>query len=95
MTFFFSGRQRIGAHALRMQHSPTAAMLSTFPEPCPLQQPELKALITRFRESYSSMSMSRESKILKKSRSDWLNSVNALIQHLSEKMRFLFPNFAR
>jgi len=27
--FFLSGRQRIGAHALCMQHSPTAAALST------------------------------------------------------------------
>ena len=54
---------------------------------CP-QQHELNALTTRFRESYSSMSMSRESKRLKKSRSDWLNSGNALIHHLSEKMRF-------
>jgi len=36
--------------------------------------------------------MSRESKRLNKSRSDWLNSGNALIQHLSEKMRFsCFP----
>jgi len=31
------------------------------------------------------VSMSRESKRLKKSSSDWLNSGNALIQHLSEK----------
>jgi len=36
--------------------------------------------------------MSRESKRLKKSRSDWLNFGNALTQHLSEKMRFsCFP----
>jgi len=39
------------------------------PEPCS-QQPKLNALTTRFRESYSSVSMSRESKTLKKSRSD-------------------------
>jgi len=32
--------------------------------------------------------MNRESNRLKKSRSDWLNSGNALMQHLSEKMRF-------
>jgi len=32
--------------------------------------------------------MSCESKKLKKSRSNWLNSGNALMQHLSEKMRF-------
>jgi len=29
MTFFLSGRQRIGAHALCMQHGPTAVVLST------------------------------------------------------------------
>ena len=58
-------------------------------KPCPPpQQPELNALITRFRESCSSMIMSRKSKRLKKSSSDWLNSGNALIQHLSQKMRF-------
>jgi len=58
MTFFFSGRQRIGAHALRMQHSPTAAVLSTsfFLNHSPSNSPELNALITRFRESYSSVS---------------------------------------
>jgi len=55
-----------------------------------LQQPELNALTTRLRESYSSVSMSRESKRLKKSRSDWLSSGNALIQHLSEKNAIFF-----
>ena len=50
----------------------------------PPNSPERNTLITRFRESYSSMSMSCEFKILKTS-SSWLNSVNALIQHLSEK----------
>ena len=63
---------------------------------CPSEQPELNALTTRFRDSYSSASMSHESKGLKKSRSDWLNSGNALIQHLSEKNAiFVFPRFAR
>jgi len=58
----------------------------------PPNSPKLNALITRFRESYSSVSMSCESERLKKSRSDWLNSVNALTQRLSEKMQFLcFP----
>jgi len=46
----FSGRQRIGAYALCVQHSPTAAALATS---CLLnhapQQP--RTLITRFRES--------------------------------------------
>jgi len=49
---------------------------------------ELNTLITRFKESCSSMNMSHESKRLKKSSSNWLNSVNALIQHLSEKCEF-------
>ena len=53
--------------------------------------PELNSLITRFRESYSSENMSRESKRLKKP-SSWLNSGNALIQHFSEKCNFrAFP----
>jgi len=86
MTFFLSARQRIGAHALCVQHSPTAAALSTsFLLNHAPNSPELSALITRFRESYSSLNVSRESKRLKKSRSDWLNSGNSLIQHLSEK----------
>jgi len=72
--FFLSGRQRIGAHALCVQHNPTAAALSTsfllYHAP---NSPELNALIARFRESYSSVSMSHESKRLKKSSSDWLN----------------------
>jgi len=50
------------------------------------QQP--RALITRFSES-SSVTTSPESKRLKKSRSDELNSGNALIRHSSKKMRFL------
>jgi len=52
----FLGKQRISEHALCVQHSPTAAALST----CFLQNhapnsPELSALITRFRESCSSV----------------------------------------
>ena len=63
------------------------------PEPCP-QQP--RALITRFGESYSSVSTSPESERLKKSRSNELNSGNALIQHLTEKYAiFVFSSFAR
>jgi len=93
--FFLSGRQRIGAlcivHATQSNCCGTLDFLSL--EPCP-QQPQ--ALITRFRESYSSVSMSLESKRLKKSRSDWLNSGSTLIQHLSEKNAiFVFPRFAR
>jgi len=40
------------------------------------------------------MSMSRESKRLKKS-SNWLNSDNALIQHLRENAMFAFLRFTR
>jgi len=63
--FLLSGRQRIGAHTLCMQHSPTVATLSTsFLLNHAPNSPELNALITRFRESCSSMSMSHESKRL-------------------------------
>jgi len=64
MTFFLSVIQCIGAHALCVQHSPTAApLLTSFLLNHAPQQPDLNALITtRFRESYSSVSMSRESK---------------------------------
>jgi len=72
-----------------MQHSPTAAVLSTsFLLNHARKSPELNALITRFRESRSRVSMIRESERLKKSSSDWLNSGNALRQHLSEKCNF-------
>jgi len=64
------------------------------PEPCP-EQPDLNALITGFSESYSSVSMSRESKRLKKSSNDWLNSGNTLIQHLSEKCAIFVSPFCQ
>ena len=54
------------------------------------KSPKLNALVTRFRESYSSASMSRESKRLKKSSSNWLNSANALT-HRVKNASFLFP----
>ena len=56
----------------------------------PKKSPKLNALITSFRESYSSVSMSRESERLKKSSSDWLNSGNALIQRVKNAI-FVFP----
>jgi len=89
----FSGRQRIGARTMCVQHSPTAAAPSTsFLLNHAPNSPELSALITRFREPYSSVSMSRESKQLKKSSSDWLNSASALIQHFELKSAiFMFP----
>ena len=61
-------RQCTGAWCV--QQSPTAAVLSTsfLLNHAPLV-PILNALITRHRESYSSVSMSRESKRLKKSSS--------------------------
>ena len=52
-------------------------------------------MITRFRESYSSVSISCESKRLKKSRSDWSDAGNALIQHLSEKCDFRVSPFCQ
>jgi len=59
----------------------------------PPKSPKLNALITILRESYSSVSMSRESKRLKKSRSNWLNSDNALIQRVKNAI-FVFPILA-
>ena len=56
----------IAAHALCVQHSPTAVALSTsFLRNHAPNSPELNALTTIFKESYSSVSMSRESKTLK------------------------------
>jgi len=86
-------RQRTGV--LCVQHSPTAAVLSTsFLLNHVPNSPQLNALITRFRESYSRVNMSCESKRLKKSSSDWLNSRNALIQRV-KKCNFLVSRFAR
>jgi len=94
--FVLSGRQRTGAHVLCVQHSVTAAALSTsFLLNHAPDSPEMNALITRLRESYSSISMSRESARLKKSSSDRLIAGNALIQHLSQNAIFEFPRFAR
>jgi len=56
-----------------------------------LKSPKLNALITRYRESCGSLSASRESKILKKSSSDWLNSGNALIQQAKNAI-FVLPS---
>jgi len=96
---FFSFRKTahgIGAHALCMQHSRTAVALSTsFLLNHAPNSPELNALTARFGELYGSVSMSRESKRLNKSSSNWLNSGNALIQHLSKNASFVFPRFDR
>ena len=56
----------------------------------PHKSPKLNALVTRFRESYSGVSMSHESKRLKKSSSNWLNSGNAVIQRVKNVI-FVFP----
>jgi len=73
----------------------TAAVISiTFLLNHALSSPELNGLITRFRESYSSVIVRRESKQLKKS-SSWLNSDSALIQHLSEKCDFCVSPFCQ
>jgi len=81
--------------ALCMLHSPTAAALSTsFLLNHSFQKPKLNALITRFSESYRSVSVSCESKILKNSSSNWLNSGNAL-NTAREKCHFCVSRFAR
>jgi len=71
-----------------MQHSSTSAALLTLfilnhASPS-LNSRKMSALMTRFGAPYSRVSMRHESKRSKKS-SSWLNSGNALIQHLSEK----------
>ena len=77
---------------VRATHSNCCSALDFLsPEPCPTNSRKLNALITRFRESYSSVGMNQEFKRLKKSSSDWLNSGNELIQHLSEKRDFRVP----
>jgi len=58
------------------------------------QSPKLNALITRYRESYSSVRTSRESKRLKKSSNYWLNSHNALIQRVKNTI-FVFSVLPR
>jgi len=76
---------------LCVQRSPTAAALSTsFLLNHVPNSPKLNALIIRFRESYSIVSMSCESKRLKKSSSDWLNSGSAIIQRVKNAI-FVFP----
>jgi len=76
--------------ALCVQHSPTAAALSTsFLLNHVPNSVELDALIAIFRQSFSSVIMSHESKRLKKSGSDWLNFGN-----LRENAIFMFLRFA-
>ena len=77
-------RHRTGA--LYVQQRRTAAVISTsFHLNHSSNSPySWNALITRPRERYSSVSMSREAKRLKRS-SSWLNSGNAVIQHLRER----------
>jgi len=82
-------RQRTGA--LCVPHSPISAALSTsFLLNHAPNSLKLKVLITIFRELYSSARMSHESKRLKKSSSNRLNSGNALIQHMKNAI-FVFP----
>jgi len=95
MTFFLSGRQRIGAHALCVQHSATAAALSTsfLPNHAPFQRCLAERIHHKIRELYSSMSMSCESNRLKENKNRLVEFWQCtVIQHLSEKMRFsCFP----
>jgi len=74
-----------------MQHSPTAAALSaSFLLNHASQKPQAKCIDYRIHGSYSSVSMSRESKRLKKLSSDLLNSGNALIRRVKNAI-FVFP----
>jgi len=96
MTFFSVRKTVHWCACIGVQHSPTAVAVSTsFLLNHASNSPELNTSITRFRELCSTMSMSRESKRLKKSRNNWLNFDNALIQQLSEKCDFRVSPFAR
>jgi len=75
MAFFSFRKTAHRCTCVGREHNPTAAALSTYfllNYAPPLIGLELNALITRFRESHSSVSMSRESKRLKKSSNNWL-----------------------
>ena len=61
----------------------TSFLLSYDPD-----RPELNLIGYKIQGVYSSVNMSCKSTKLKKSSSDWLNSGKALIQHLSENVRF-------
>jgi len=85
-------RQRTAA--LCVQHNPTPAALSASSlESCPHQPFGLNALITWFMELYSIVRVVSQKRL--KKLNSWLNSGNALIQHLSENAIFVFLRFAR
>ena len=87
--------QKVTYWRMCVQRSPTAAARLPFSwTMSPKSRPKLKALLTRFRESHSSVSISHESKRLKKSSSDWLNSGNAAIQAFEWKCNFRVSRFA-
>jgi len=75
---------------VRVRQSKTAALSTSFLLNHASKSPKLNALIARFMESYSSVIMSRESKRLKKSSSDWSNSGNALMQQMKNAI-FVLP----
>ena len=96
---FFSFRKTAhwytrSVHATQSNCRGALDVLSPRPYPSP-NIPDLNALITRSRESYSSVSTSRESKRLNKLSSVWLISGKTLIQHLSENAIFVFPRFCQ
>jgi len=64
-------------HCACMQYSPTSAALSTsfIPNHAP-NSPEMNALITRFRELYSSVSMSRESNDWRNQAAGWIDAMH-------------------
>ena len=77
--------------AIIAQSNFCSALHFVYPKTAP-NSPEQNALTARFRESYINVSISRESKRLKKS-SSWLNSDNALMHHLGEKCNFSVSPF--
>jgi len=71
---------------------PTASFLLSYGP----NRPELNSINYEILKVYISNNMSSKSTKLKKSSSNWLNSGEAVMQHLSEKDAiFVFPCFAR
>ena len=86
-------RQRTGA--LCVQHSPTAAALSTcFLLNHAANSPELNALITRFRESYSSVWVVSQKDWRNQAATDWILAMHYYSIWVKNAI-FVFPCFAR
>jgi len=89
MTFFLSGRQRIGAQPLRVQHSPTVAALSTS---FLLNHAPNSPIWTHWLQDLGSHIEQREYESWVKKTEEIKERLVDFWQHLNEKMRFsCFP----